>query len=174
MKEQCMAGKSNIVLIGMPGAGKSTIGVLLAKRRALDFVDTDILIQLQYGDALQRIVNTEGYLALRIIEEKVICATHRQAHVIATGGSAVYSAKAMAHLKKNAIVVFLDVAFAEIEKRVTDFDSRGIAMRADQTFHDLFAERLPLYQAYADLIIECQFKNQDAITTEICHKLDER
>ncbi len=167
-----MNDKSNIVLIGMPGAGKSTIGVLLAKRRALDFVDTDLLIQRKYGDALQQIVNKEGYLKLRTIEEEVICATVRSEHVIATGGSAVYSEKAMEHLKKSGLVVFLNVSFEEITRRVTDFGSRGIAMREDQTFRDLFNERFPLYQRYADITIDCQSKNQDIITTEISRNLD--
>ena len=167
-----MNTKSNIVLIGMPGAGKSTIGVLLAKRRALDFVDTDLLIQRKYGDALQEIVNTEGYLKLRDIEEEVICSTKRHEHVIATGGSAVYSEKAMMHLKERAIVVFLNVTFEEITRRVTDFDSRGIAMREDQTFEDLFNERYPLYERYADYSIDCNLKNQDTITNEICRLLD--
>lgn len=165
---------SNVVLIGMPGAGKSTIGVLLAKRLALDFVDTDLLIQVKYGDALQQIVNGEGYLKLRKIEEEVICSTSYGSHVIATGGSAVYSEKAMAHLRRDATIIFLNVSFPEIQKRVNDFDSRGIAMRPDQTFEDLFAERFPLYQKNADIIIDCQQKNQDMITQEICDILRQR
>lgn len=168
-----MNRKSNIVLIGMPGAGKSTIGVLLAKRQALDFVDTDLLIQLKYGDALQEIVNTEGYLALRGIEEEVICGLERERHVIATGGSAVYSDKAMVHLQRTSVIVFLNVSFEEIQRRVTDFDTRGIAMKKHQTFEDLFHERFPLYQTYADITIDCQGKNQDLITREICEKLEQ-
>ena len=164
--------KANIVLIGMPGAGKSTIGVLLAKRRALDFVDTDLLIQLKIGDALQDIVNTDGYLALRDIEEEIISNLNPKNHVVATGGSAVYSDKAMKHLQDSSILVFLNVTFPEIKRRVTDFDSRGIAMRNDQTFEDLFNERLPLYQRYSDITIDCLDKNQDLLTREICNKLD--
>ncbi len=166
-----MNQKSNIVLIGMPGAGKSTIGVLLAKRLTLDFVDTDLLIQLKYGDALQSIVNTQGYMELRKIEEDVICEMNCQGHVIATGGSVVYSSNSMQHLASSSITVFLNVGFEEIKKRVTDFETRGIAMRSDQTFRDLFDERYPLYCKFADLTIECQSKNQDEITREICEKL---
>lgn len=166
-----MNRKSNIVLIGMPGAGKSTIGVLLAKRQALDFVDTDLLIQLKFGDALQEIVDTEGYLALRGIEEEVICGMSRDRHVIATGGSAVYSEKAMLHLRDSSVVVFLNVDFKEIQRRVTDFDTRGIAMQKNQSFEDLFHERFPLYEKHADITIHCQEKNQDTITREICEEL---
>jgi shikimate kinase len=167
-----MNSKNNIVLIGMPGAGKSTIGVLLAKRRALDFMDTDLLIQRKYGEALQRIVNTEGYLKLRDIEEEVICSIAPSEHVIATGGSAVYSEKAMVHLKKRSVVVFLNVTFEEINRRVTDFETRGIAMRADQSFEDLFNERYPLYKQYADITIDCLSKNQELITSEISQRMD--
>lgn len=165
-------GKTNLVLVGMPGAGKSTIGVLLAKRLAMDFVDTDLLIQVQYGDALQEIVNTKGYLELRKIEESVICSIDHLSYIIATGGSAVYSDKAMKHLKKTSKVVFLDVPFDEILRRVVDFDTRGIAMRSDQTFEDLYQERRPLYQKYADINVQCDGKNQESITSEICKTLE--
>jgi len=160
-------GKTSVVLIGMPGAGKSTVGVLLAKKIALDFTDTDLLIQTRHGHALQNIVDTQGYLALRKIEETVILSMNCDHQVIATGGSAVYSAAAMDYLKKHAVAVFLDVALEDIKKRVRDFDSRGIARRADQTFDDLFGERVPLYQKYADITIDCQNKNQDEIAEEI-------
>lgn len=170
-KEFLKANKTNIVLIGMPGAGKSTIGVLLAKKRALSFVDTDLLIQTEFGDALQEIVDTKGYLELRKIEEKIICAMGHQSHVIATGGSVVYSEKSMLHLKKSSIIVFLDVPFKEILRRVTDFETRGIAMRKDQTFESLFDERFPLYRKFADITITCDGKNQDLITREITERL---
>ena len=159
--------KTSVVLIGMPGAGKSTIGVLLAKRMALDFTDTDLLIQTSQGEALQKIVNNQGYLVLREIEEKVILSMNREHLVIATGGSAVYSAAAMEYLKQSALAVFLDVKLEEIKNRVKDFDSRGIARKEDQTFDDLFYERVPLYQKYADITINCENKNQDEIAEEI-------
>ncbi|MBU2512679.1 shikimate kinase [bacterium] len=164
-------GKTNVVLVGMPGAGKSTIGVLLAKKLALDFIDTDLLIQVKYGDALQEIVDTKGYLELRKIEEEVIYSTGYIGHVIATGGSAIYSEKAMEHLKKSSYIVFLDVTLAEINRRIVDFKTRGIAMRDDQTFEDLFSERYPLYKKHADFTIRCNNKNQEVISGEICEKL---
>ncbi len=166
-------GKTNLVLVGMPGAGKSTIGVLLAKKLAMDFVDTDLLIQVQYGDALQEIMNTKGYLELRKIEESVICDINYLSYIIATGGSAVYSNKAMEHLKKTSKVIFLDVPFDEILRRVVDFETRGIAMRSDQTFEDLYQERRPLYQKYADITVQCDGKNQELIISEICNTLEE-
>jgi shikimate kinase len=157
----------NLVLVGMPGAGKSTIGVLLAKYLAMDFVDTDLLIQVEYGDALQRIVDTEGYMALRRIEETVIMKTQLRHTVIATGGSAVYSSVAMVHLKQNGTVVFLDVALSEIKRRVKNFDNRGIARRENQTFDDLFFERVPLYRHFADLTVVCDSLNQDEVALAI-------
>ena len=163
--------KTSVVLIGMPGAGKSTIGVLLAKKMALDFTDTDLLIQTHHGLALQDIVDSQGYLTLRKIEEAVILSMKCEQQVIATGGSAVYSVAAMEYLKRYAVTVFLDVNLVEIRKRVTDFSTRGIARRSDQTFDDVFAERVPMYQKYADITIDCENKNQDQIALEIAGKL---
>lgn len=150
-----MQPDTNIVLIGMPGSGKSTAGVLLAKRTARDFVDTDVLIQSAQRRSLQSIVDAEGYLELRRIEEQVICALQLRSHVIATGGSAVYSEAAMRHLKLHGRVVFLDVSISVLKNRVNDFETRGLARRPGQTLDDLFAERRPLYQRYADVTVAC-------------------
>ncbi len=119
--------RSNIVLIGMPGAGKSTVGVILAKQTSRDFVDTDLLIQTSERRPLQKILDENGHIALREIEERILLSLDLHNHVIATGGSAAYSGKAMRHLKKNGVVVFLHVPFAEIVERVRDFGTRGIA-----------------------------------------------
>ena len=153
----------NIVLIGMPGAGKSTVGVILAKRTALDFVDTDLLIQKTEKRSLQEILDADGYLGLRRIEERVLLSMELCGHVIATGGSAVYSDPAMDHLRRMGIVVFLDVDLDAIRSRVTDFDSRGIAKRADQSFEALFEERRVLYRKYADITIDGARLNQDQV-----------
>lgn len=152
---------SNIVLIGMPGSGKSTVGVILAKKMMKDFVDTDILIQKSQSRPLQDIVDAEGYLALRDIEEAVLQDLHVRNHVISTGGSAVYGARAMAHLKADGLVVFLDVTLDTLEARVPDFSTRGLAKRPDQSFAELFDERNTLYRKYADITVKC-----DGLTPE--------
>ena len=172
--EGAMAQKpfSNIILIGMPGAGKSTIGVILAKQSAKDFIDTDVLIQLQEKRSLQDILDAEGYLALRQIEEQVLLDLHCQQHVISTGGSAVYSAAAMRHLKKAGVAVFLEVPLAEIQKRLIDMQTRGIAQSPGQTFEALYEERQCLYQQYADLTIDCDNRAQEEISMLICQKLN--
>ena len=145
----------NIVLIGMPGAGKSTLGILLAKQLGADFVDTDILIQVDQGATLQAIIECTDYLNLRRIEEQILIDLSGSGKVIATGGSAVYSEAGMQQLKANGTVIFLDLSLATLIERVNDFDQRGIACRPDQSFADLFTERRPLYQQYADITIDC-------------------
>lgn len=165
----------NVVLIGMPGAGKSTVGVIFAKRTARDFVDTDLLIQHTEGRLLQDILDAQGYLGLREIEQRVLLSLQfpsSQGHVIATGGSAVYSDAAMQHLKRTGVAVFLDVALDEIRSRVVDFDSRGIAKRADQSFEALFDERRVLYAKYADITIDCRSCTQEQVCERICEALE--
>jgi len=158
---------TNIILIGMPGSGKSTVGILLAKLTALDFIDTDILIQTTFKQSLQNIVDRDGYQALRRIEEEVLLRLDCREHVIATGGSAVYSDAAMAHLKSGGRVVFLQVDLATLKARVRDYNTRGLAKRPDQTVDDLFAERSALYRKYADVTIECSGLTHD----EVCEKI---
>lgn len=158
---------SNIVLIGMPGSGKSTVGVILAKKTMRDFVDTDILIQKAVSRPLQDIVDNDGYLALREIEEKVLLDLHVHNHVISTGGSAVYGDAAMKHLKTDGVAVFLDVTLDTLEARVPDFSTRGLAKRPDQSFAELFEERNMLYRKYADVSIKC-----DGLTVEeVCARI---
>lgn len=159
--------RSNIILIGMPGAGKSTIGVILAKQASRDFVDTDVLIQTSRGRTLQYIVDTEGYEALRRTEEEVLLGLAVRNCVIATGGSAVYSESAMAHLKSDGIVVFLDADIPTLESRVRDFSVRGLAKSKDQTFADMFHERLILYQLYADITVKCAGLTHEEVCAQI-------
>ena len=149
------AAHKSIVLIGMPGAGKSTIGILLAKELGLDFIDTDISIQVRWGETLQQITDESGYMVLRDYEEQVLLSENIDHKVVATGGSAVYSDAGMARLKASATVIFLDVSLPALQQRVTNFDTRGIARRPEQSFEDLFAERSLLYQRYADIRIDC-------------------
>ena len=159
--------KSNIILIGMPGSGKSTVGVILAKLTSLGFADTDVLIQLSEGRSLQEIVDGDGYMALRKIEEEILLHLDCLNHVIATGGSAVYSHIAMEHLKQGGLVVFLDVDMATLESRIRDFENRGLAKRSDQTLADLFRERYPLYTKYADMTVACAGLTHEQVCASI-------
>jgi shikimate kinase len=159
--------RSNIVLIGMPGSGKSMVGVILAELKSLAFVDTDMLIQASQGQSLQDIVDTIGYMALREIEKKELLNLSVQNHVIATGGSAVYSPSAMKHLKSDGIIVFLNVDLSTLESRGCDFDNRGLAKRPEQSIADLFDERFSLYMKYADVTIDCL----DATPEKVCAKI---
>lgn len=162
---------SNIVLIGMPGSGKSTVGVVLAKKTARAFVDTDVLIQTAEKQTLQQIVDKKGHRALRAIEEAFLLDLDLQNHVIATGGSAVYSDAAMAHLQSDGIIVFLDADLATLEQRVGDFSARGIAKRPEQSFAQLYAERLGLYQKHADITVACAGIAQETVCEQIMAKL---
>ncbi len=162
---------SNIVLVGMPASGKSTVGVLLAKLTSRDFVDTDVLIQRSEGRSLQDIVDTEGHMALRRIEENALLGLDCHNHVIATGGSAVYSQAAMKHLKSDGIVVFLDADLPTLESRVHNFGTRGLAKRPDQSFADLFEERFFLYTKYADVTVDCKDLTQDEVCARIVNEL---
>lgn len=153
--------KTNLTLIGMPGAGKSTVGIILAKNLSMGFIDTDILIQINQQQSLQDILNASDYLNLRRIEEQEICKLNVDNHVIATGGSAAYSDKAMQHLRKISTVVFLQVEYEEIKRRIKNFETRGIAKAENQTFLELFTERQNLYRKYADTIIPCTETDQE-------------
>lgn len=163
---------SNIVLIGMPGSGKSTVGVILAKMASLDFVDTDILIQMAAGKSLQKIIDADGYLVLRRIEEEVLLKLACRNHVIATGGSAVYSPAAISHLKKDGVIVFLDVDIETLQSRIRNYETRGLAKRPDQTLEELFAERLALYRGYADITIGGAGLTQEEVCDAILKWID--
>lgn len=153
--------KSNVTLVGMPGAGKSTTGVILAKLLSFGFMDTDLLIQQNRNRSLQDIVDKNGYIYLRKVEEEEIIKIYPERYVIATGGSAVYSARAMEHLCSVSTVVFLKADFDVIRKRISNFDQRGIAKAQDQSFEDLFLERQPLYKKYAEIEINCSSVSQE-------------
>jgi shikimate kinase len=162
----------NIILIGMPGSGKTTMGEDLAKRLSYDFVDTDDLIQELEGNSLQDIIDTRGCDAFLKIEEDVICKLIRHNHVIATGGSAVYSQRAMNSFKQNGIVVFLDVDLPELKERITDdYDNRGIVKRPNQSLEELYNERYALYKKYADITIDCSRMTDKEILDKIMASL---
>ena len=161
----------NIVLIGMPGAGKSTIGVLLAKSPLMDFTDTDLLIQKKYSSALCDIINEKGIDEFLKAENDVICESDFTNCVVATGGSAVYGKEAMEKLKKSGVVVYLRVDASELEKRINNIHTRGIAMKDGTTISELYNERAPLYEKYADITIECDGHSPEECVDLIINKL---
>ena len=163
--------KSNLTLIGMPGAGKSTVGIILAKNLSFGFIDTDVLIQINQQKSLQHILDESDHLNLRKVEEHEIMKLNIRNHVIATGGSAAYSTNAMSHLLNISKVIFLEVSFEEIERRIHNFKTRGIAKTEDQTFRDLYDERQSLYKKYADIIIDCNRSDQEEIAMRIAESI---
>lgn len=163
--------KSNIVLIGMPGAGKSTIGVILAKAAGLEFTDTDLLIQSRTGRRLQEIIDNDGIDAFLKTESDVISALSLENSVIATGGSAVLSKPAMENLKTNGTVVYLFTPLEEIKRRVDNITTRGIAMNKGETLESVYNKRLPLYQKYADITVTCD--NTEQTVEDILDRLNQ-
>jgi shikimate kinase len=159
--------KNNVVLIGMPGAGKSTLGVLLAKSLSLPFLDTDIHIQTQEGKPLKEIIRERGMDGFKKTEERHILALQCREHVIATGGSAVYSHRAMEHLRKQGTILFLDLSLEPLSRRIRNMDERGIVRGPDQGLDVLFRERKPLYQKYSDTRVCCDGKGHEQIVREI-------
>lgn len=164
-------GSKNIVLIGMPGSGKSTVGVLLAKRLALGFTDTDLLIQQETSQTLQKIVDTLGYESLREVEARVLLDLDIRDHVIATGGSAVYSDDAMTHLSGHGVVVFLDIPLEDVKRRIGDHSLRGISRHPEQSLDDLFQERFALYRRHATITIRPGARNPDQVCDAIVAEL---
>lgn len=163
--------KSNITLIGMPGAGKSTTGIILAKNLSLGFLDTDILIQINRGKPLQDILDERGHIYLREIEEDEVLKINIERNVIATGGSVAYSERAMKHLASISTIVFLEVSYEELTRRITNFETRGIAKEPTQTFRELFDERQMLYKKYAEITINAADSSQDEVSKIIEEKI---
>ena len=149
-----MTTPNNITLIGMPGAGKSTAGRLLASLLNLDFIDTDSLICQQRQRSLQDIVNEDGYMKLRQYEEQAILDIDVEQTVISTGGSAVYSAAAMQHLSGISKVVYLSAPYEVIADRIKDLDTRGLVKQTQQSLHDLYVERTALYEKYTEITVD--------------------
>ena len=149
-----MAEKNNnYILIGMPGSGKSTIGVLLAKALGYDFVDTDLVIQQKGGGLLKEIIARIGNDGFKQLEEDVNASIDVDKSVIAPGGSAVYSDKAMKHFKEIGTVIYLKLDYADISRRLSDIKGRGVVLKDGQTLKDLYDERVVLYEKYADITI---------------------
>lgn len=164
----------NIVLIGMPGAGKSTIGVLLAKSMLMDFVDTDLLIQKKCADSLCGIIAAKGIDDFLKIENDVICENTFENCVVATGGSAVYGAEAMAKLRANGTAVYLKLLPEELERRIDNIHTRGIAMKDGTTIDALYDERAPLYEKYADITVDCEGLTPEQCVEAIAELIEKR
>lgn len=162
----------NIVLIGMPGAGKSTIGVLLAKSMLMSFCDTDLLIQQKYSKGLSDIIKEEGTEKFLQIENDVICETDFEKSVVATGGSAVFGEEAMEKLRKDSLTVYLKVEVDELEKRINNIHTRGIAMKEGSSLREIFNERAELYEKYADITVECTHLTAEECVDEITRKAE--
>ena len=163
----------NIVLIGMPGSGKSTVGVVLAKMLGLHFLDSDLVIQETEGKLLSEIIEEKGPDGFLAVEDRVNAGLQCEKTVIATGGSAVFGANAMAHLKEIGTVVYLKLPYRELERRLSDIKGRGVVLRDGQTLHDLYEERVPLYEKYADVIVDEHHLNVEQ-TIEKIMELKER
>lgn len=145
--------KDNIILIGMPSCGKSTIGVVLAKALGYRFIDSDLVIQEKTGLLLSEIIDSEGLEGFNRIEEEVNASLDYHKAVIATGGSVIYGEHAMAHLRSIGRIVYLELSYEELCDRIGDLTARGVSIKVGQTFRDLYEERKPLYEKYADIVI---------------------
>ena len=162
---------NNIILIGMPGAGKSTAGVILAKALGMTFVDTDIVLQENAGRLLQDIIDEEGTDAFLKIEEKTILSLHCRDAVLATGGSVVFSARAMEHLASGGVIVYLKISFEEMEKRLRNITTRGIVLVAGQSLRAMYDQRIPLYERYADITIDCSDEDFETVVGNVIEAL---
>ena len=148
--------KNNIVLIGMPSCGKSTIGVVLAKAIGYKFVDSDLVIQERTGKLLSEIIEEEGLDTFNQIENDVNASLDYNKAVIATGGSVIYGNKAMEHLRSIGVVVYIELPLESLKERIGDLNARGVSIKDGQTFDELFEERKPLYEKYADITIHAE------------------
>ena len=148
-----MEKKDNLILIGMPASGKSTVGVILAKVIGYDFIDSDLLIQRREGMRLSEIIAEKGIDGFLKVENRVNASIEASRSVIATGGSAVYGEEAMRHLRDLGAVIYLQVDYETIRKRLHNIRQRGVVLREGQTLEDLYRERCGLYEKYADLIV---------------------
>lgn len=166
-------GRDNIILIGMPGAGKSTLGVVLAKILNYNFVDADLLIQQSCDNTLQKLLDGCGPDGFIEVENQVLSDISMKRTVLATGGSAVYSEDAMKHLSTIGRVVYLQISFDELRKRLTDFENRGVVLRGGiaMSLRDLYEERLPLYEKYADLTVNIDDLSITAAARKVANAL---
>ena len=165
---------NNITLIGMPGVGKSTIGVVLAKVLGYQFLDSDLLIQKQEKRRLSEIIEEEGYRGFQEVENRVNAAIDVENTIIATGGSVVYCEEAMEHLKSIGTVVYLKLSLQALSKRLGNLKGSGVLLRDGQTLADLYDERTPLYEKYADIVVDEEGKDLEASLESLLEILREK
>jgi shikimate kinase len=157
----------NIVLIGMPGAGKSTVGVVLAKTLGMKFLDSDLVIQKRENRLLQEIIDDVGMDTFLDIEKEAVLSIDETRSIIATGGSVIFRKEAIKHLKKSSIIIYLEVDYEEIEKRINNITTRGIAKKKGATLEDVYKERVPLYKKYADVTVNCNNRSLEEVVEYI-------
>ena len=145
---------NNVILIGMPGAGKSTVGVVLAKRLGWRFLDSDLVIQEKCGKLLYQLIEERGEAGFLMLENEINASITAEGAVIATGGSAVYGKEAMRHFREIGQIVYLKLPFEELEQRLGDLHERGVVLKKGYTLRDLYEERIPLYEKYADITVD--------------------
>lgn len=167
-----MKQTDNIVLIGMPASGKSTVGVLLAKWLGLDFVDMDIIIQTGEDKILEEIISKVGVKGFLKVEEKYLCSTDLEGRVVSTGGSAVYSEKAMKRAAGSGLIVYLEQGLDALKQRLSSLDSRGVVRMPGQDIESLYHERTPLYEKYADITVRCNTLSPDRIVSQIADRIE--
>lgn len=163
--------RNNIILIGMPGAGKSTVGVVLAKKLGYAFLDSDLVIQSREGMLLHEIISERGVQGFWAVEEAANASINTDRTVIATGGSVIYGSRAMEHLKQIGTVVYLQLSCDAIADRLGDLNERGVTLQEGQDLPELYAERVPLYEKYADYTINCEHMSIREIVEEISEKV---
>lgn len=163
---------NNVILIGMPGSGKSTVGVVLAKRLGYHFLDSDLVIQERTGKLLHQLIEEHGEEGFLKLENDINASIQVQDTVIATGGSAVYGEEAMQHLGQLGVIVYLKLSYEELESRLGDLHERGVVLKPGYTLADLYAERIPLYERYADLTVEGNGKDIRQVVEEIAAAME--
>lgn len=163
---------NNVILIGMPGAGKSTVGVVLAKKMGYCFVDSDLVIQEKTKKLLHEIIREEGLQGFLEVENQINASLEVDNAVVATGGSVIYGSEAMEHLKEIGTVVYLRLSCRTIARRLGDLHERGVALKKGQTLESLYQERIPYYEKYADITINCERKSIRRIVEEIAERMN--
>lgn len=167
-----MNGKmKNIILIGMPGSGKSTVGVVLAKKLGYQFIDSDLVIQERCRKLLHQLIEERGEAGFVMLENEVNASILADRAVIATGGSAVYGKEAMAHFRQIGKIVYLELAFEELEERLGDLHERGVVLKEGMTLKELYEERIPLYEKYADIVVPCTGRDIRNVMEEIAERI---